>query len=168
MKLSLKQISLVLAGVAIAIGAWFAMVQQPAAPQVKFTTLKGETLSTSDLRGKVVMINFWATSCVTCVGEMPKIIETYNKYHSQGFDTIAVAMSYDPPNYVLNYTEKNKLPFKVALDVQGDLARSFGDIRLTPTTFIIDRRGNIVKQYLGEPDFVQLHALLESKLKEAS
>ena len=99
------------------------------------------------------MVNFWATSCITCVGEMPKIIETYNKYHGQGFETIAVAMSYDPPNYVLNYTEKNKLPFKVALDIRGDLARSFGDIRLTPTTFIIDKRGNIVKQYLGEPDF---------------
>ena len=48
----------------------------------------------------------------------------------------------------------------------GDAATSFGDIRFTPTTFIIDRRGNMVKEYLGEPDFAQFHALLEAKLKE--
>jgi peroxiredoxin len=166
MKASLKQISLVLAGSAIAIAAWFALTPTVAAPEVKFTTLKGEQLSTSDLRGKVVLVNFWATTCVTCVAEMPKMVETYNKYRTQGFETVAVAMSYDPPNYVLNYVEKTKLPFKVALDPMGQVAKSFGDIRLTPTTFVIDRRGNIVKQYLGEPDFVQLHALLEAKLKE--
>jgi peroxiredoxin len=166
MKASLKQISLVLAGSAIAIVAWFALTPTVAAPEVKFTTLKGEQLSTSDLRGKVVLVNFWATTCVTCVAEMPKMVETYNKYRTQGFETVAVAMSYDPPNYVLNYVEKTKLPFKVALDPIGQVAKSFGDIRLTPTTFVIDRRGNIVKQYLGEPDFVQLHALLEAKLKE--
>jgi peroxiredoxin len=166
MKASLKQISLVLAGSAIAIAAWFALTPTVAAPEVKFTTLKGEQLSTSDLRGKVVLVNFWATTCVTCVAEMPRMVETYNKYRTQGFETVAVAMSYDPPNYVLNYVEKTKLPFKVALDPMGQVAKSFGDIRLTPTTFVIDRRGNIVKQYLGEPDFVQLHALLEAKLKE--
>lgn len=116
----------------------------------------------------MVLVNFWATSCVTCVHEMPRIVETYNKYRDSGFETIAVAMSYDPPNHVLHYTEKNALPFKVVLDPMGDLAKRFGDIQLTPTTFIIDKRGRVVKQYLGEPDFELLHALLEAKLKEAS
>ena len=135
-------------------------------PEVKFSTLTGEAINTSDLRGKVVLVNFWATSCVTCVKEMPHIIETYNKFKGRGFETVAVAMEYDPANYVIAYAEKNKLPFKVALDVQGEAARRFGNIRLTPTTFIVDRRGNIVKQYLGEPDFAQLHALLQEKLDE--
>jgi peroxiredoxin len=166
MKLSIKQISLVVAAIAIAIGAWLALFQAPAAPQIRFTTIEGETLTIADLRGKVVMVNFWATDCVICVGEMPKIVDTWNKYHNQGFETIAVAMSYDPPNYVLDYTEKNRLPFKVALDPMDEAARSFGDIRFTPTTFIIDRRGKIVQEYLGEPDFAHFHALLEAKLKE--
>jgi peroxiredoxin len=73
-------------------------------------------------------------------------------------------MSYDPPNYVLNYTEKNALPFKVALDVQGGIARAFGDVQLTPTTFVIDKRGNIIKRILGVPDFAQLQKLIEEKL----
>ena len=141
-----------------------AVSQEPPAPQVTFTSLKGEKISMGSLRGKVVLVNFWATSCVGCIHEMPQMIDTYRKYNTQGLETIAVAMSYDPPNYVLNYTEKNALPFKVALDVQGGIARAFGDVQLTPTTFVIDKRGNIIKRILGEPDFAQLQKLIEEKL----
>jgi peroxiredoxin len=97
---------------------------------------------------------------------MPDIVATYKKYQAQGFETIAVAMRHDPPNYVLNYTEKNRLPFKVALDPMGELAKAFGEVKLTPTTFIIDKQGKLVMRILGEPDFAKLHALLEEKLKE--
>jgi peroxiredoxin len=168
MKKPIAQISAFVAVIAIAVAGYFAIFSAPNAPDVRFTDLNGQSISTADLRGKVVLVNFWATSCVTCVHEMPQIVETYNKYRALGFETIAVAMSYDPPNYVLHYAEKNALPFKVALDTKGDLAKSFGDIRLTPTTFIIDKRGQVVKQYLGQPNFAQLHALLEAKLKEDS
>jgi peroxiredoxin len=114
----------------------------------------------------VVLVNFWATDCVTCIKEMPDITATYNKYRAQGFETIAVAMRHDPPNYVLNYVDKNKLPFTVALDPMGELAKAFGEVKLTPTTFVIDRQGKVVTRILGEPDFAKLHALLEEKLKE--
>ncbi|MFZ6675416.1 TlpA family protein disulfide reductase [Undibacterium sp. Rencai35W] len=133
-------------------------------PDVTFVNLKGEKISTQSLRGKVVMVNFWATSCTTCVAEMPRMIETYNKYHQQGLEYVAVAMSYDPPNYVLNYTETRQLPFQVALDVEGKLAKAFGDVKLTPTTYVIDKQGNILKRYVGEPSFAELHALLEKAL----
>ena len=161
-----QQLGLVLIGAAIAAGVWFALAQKSVAPEVRFTTLQGEALTTAGLRGKVVLVNFWATDCIPCVEEMPRIVETYNRYHAQGFETIAVAMSYDPPNHVLAYAEKNALPFKVALDVSGELAKSFGNVRATPTSFVIDRGGNIVARYLGEPDFARLHALLEGKLRE--
>jgi peroxiredoxin len=164
----MRQLSVIGVAIAIAIAAGFTLWQAPEAPQVQFKTLAGEKIATSDLRGKVVLVNFWATSCVTCMAEMPRIVETFNKYKGQGFETIAVAMDYDPPNYVLNYSQQKQLPFKVALDIDGSVARSFGDVRLTPTTFIIDKRGRVVKQYLGEPDFGQLHMLLEAKLKEAA
>jgi peroxiredoxin len=167
-KFPIRQVSLVVVAAAIAVAAYFALWQVPEAPQVQFRTLAGEKIMTSDLRGKVVLVNFWATSCVTCMAEMPKIVETYNKYKSQGFETVAVAMDYDPPNFVLNYAQQKQLPFKVALDIDGSVARSFGNVRLTPTTFIIDKRGKVIKQFLGEPDFAQLHALLEAKLKEAA
>src|SRR5450830_970503 len=85
-------------------------------PDVTFTNLKGEKISAQSLRGKVVMVNFWATSCATCVAEMPKMVSTYNKYHADGLEYVAVAMSYDPANYVLNYVETRQLPFQVAID----------------------------------------------------
>lgn len=137
--------------------------EKPTAPNVTFTNLKGHKISLKQLKGKVVMVNFWATSCTICVGEMPKMIETYEKYHAQGLEFIAVAMSYDPPNYVLNFTDTRKLPFDVALDVDGKLAHSFGDVTITPTTFVIDRQGNIIKKYVGAPEFKELHRLLDAQ-----
>ena len=143
---------------------YLSMSAQAKAPAVSFTNLQGQHIALDSLRGKVVMVNFWATSCTTCVKEMPQMISTYNKYKTQGLDFVAVAMSYDPPSYVLNFSETRKLPFHVALDGNAQLASAFGDVQLTPTTFVIDKRGNIIKRYVGEPEFAELHALLEKAL----
>ena len=156
------------AAVAVAVGVYLSFFAAQQAPQVEFVTIHGDRLSTADLRGKVVLVNFWATSCVTCVQEMPEIVDTYRKFHSQGFETVAVAMSYDPPNYVAHFASQRGLPFKVALDPTGDIAKRFGDVRLTPTTFILDKRGNVIKRYLGAPNFAELHSLLDAKLRETS
>jgi peroxiredoxin len=137
-----------------------------AAPQSTFVLLDGSSKSTNDLKGRVTLVNFWATSCVTCVGEMPKVIATYDKYHLKGYDTLAVAMSYDPPSYVVNFTETRKLPFKVAIDNTGAVAKAWGDVQLTPTTYLVNKRGEIVKRYVGEPDFAELHQLIEKLLVE--
>lgn len=137
------------------------------APPSSFVLLDGSRQSTADLKGKVTLVNFWATSCTTCVAEMPEIIATYNKYQAQGFDTLAVAMSYDPPSYVVNFAETRKLPFKVAIDNTGAVAKAWGDVRLTPSTFIVNKRGEIVKTYVGAPNFEELHRLIEKLLKEA-
>jgi peroxiredoxin len=136
------------------------------APQSNFVLLDGSTMTTADLKGKVTLLNFWATTCVTCVKEMPSIVQTYNKYKGQGLETIAVAMSYDPPDWVSNFAASRQLPFKVALDNTGEIAKDWGDVKLTPTTYIIDKQGQIVKRYVGEPDFAALHQLLEKLLAE--
>ena len=151
----------------IAIGAaalWQFQGAAQAAPNVAFTDLQGKTLTTQDLRGKVVLVKFWATSCTTCVAQMPDTIRHYQDLKSRGFDTIAVAMQYDPPNYVKNYTETRRLPFPVVIDAQGKLARAFGDVRLTPTAFLIDKHGNIIKRYLGNYDEQAFMATVEKAL----
>ena len=137
------------------------------APQSTFVLLDGSQQTTADLKGKVALVNFWATSCTTCVAEMPEIVATYDKYKGQGFETLAVAMSYDPPSYVVNSTETRKLPFKVAIDNTGAVAKAWGDVKLTPTTYIVNKRGEIVKSYIGAPDFEELHKLIERLLAEA-
>jgi peroxiredoxin len=150
--------------VALAGVGYATFTSNTAAPDVTFIDLKGEKISTQALRGKVVMVNFWATSCVTCVKEMPQMVETYEKFKGQGLEFVAVAMQYDRADYVLNFAETRKLPFKVALDSGGDIAKSFGDVTLTPTTFVIDKQGKIIKRYVGEPKFADLHALLAKEL----
>lgn len=142
---------------------YFSM-QRDVIPELAFIDLHGNKISTQDLRGQVVIVNFWATSCTTCVKEMPQMVETYNKYSKSGLQFIAVAMAYDPPNYVLNFVETRKLPFVVSLDTQGKLAKAFDDVQLTPTTFVINKQGEIIKKYVGEPDFAALHQLLEKAL----
>ncbi len=137
------------------------------APNVAYTLLDGRKAEFQSLRGKVVLVNFWATSCTTCVAEMPQIMATYDKYRERGYDTVAVAMSYDPPSYVVNFSETRKLPFKVAIDNTGAVAQAWGDVRLTPTTYLVNKRGEIVKRYVGEPDFAELHRLIEELLAQA-
>lgn len=160
------------AAVALAIGVgalltWQSVGVQEKAPSVSYTLLDGRKAELDQLRGKVVLVNFWATSCTTCVKEMPHIVETYQKYRDRGYETLAVAMHYDPPSFVAKFAESRQLPFGVAIDNTGAVAKAFGDVRLTPTTFLIDKRGHIVKRYVGEPDFAALHALVEKLLAEA-
>jgi len=162
--LSLIKSMTLLALLGLALYAALGLFKKEPAPNVSFKNINGEQISLQSLRGKVVLVNFWATSCSTCVQEMPQMVETYNKYKDSGLEFVAVAMSYDPANYVLNYTQTRQLPFKVALDVDGEAAKSFGDVKLTPTTFLIDKNGNIIKRYVGIPEFPALHQLLESAL----
>jgi peroxiredoxin len=147
-------------------GAWFALATE-IAPASTFVLLDGSSRTTADLKGRVTLVNFWATSCTTCIAEMPKIVATYDKYRSRGYETLAVAMSYDPPSYVVNYAQTRKLPFKVAIDNTGAVAKAWGDVQLTPTTFVVNKRGEVVKRYVGEPNFAELHQLIEKLLAES-
>ena len=137
------------------------------APDTKFVLLDGTTRTTSDLRVKVTLVNFWATSCTTCVAEMPMIVRTHEKYRSRGYETIAVAMSYDPPAYVVNFAQTRKLPFAVAIDNTGGVAKAWGEVNVTPTTYLVDKQGVIVKRFVGQPNFDELHKLIERLLAEA-
>ena len=136
------------------------------APEATFVLLDGSLRTANDFRGKVTLVNFWATSYATCVAEMPMIVRAHEKYRSRGYETLAVAMSYDPPSYVVNFASTRKLPFAVALDNTGAAAKAWGDVKVTPTTFVVNKRGNIVKRYVGKPNFDELDKLIEELLAE--
>jgi peroxiredoxin len=140
---------------------------QDRAPESSFVLLDGSRITHAQLQGKVTLVNFWATSCTTCVAEMPEVIATFDKYKDKGYETLAVAMSYDPPAYVVNFAQTRKLPFKVAIDNTGANAKAWGDVQLTPTSYLLNKRGEIVKRYVGAPDFAELHRLIEELLAEA-
>jgi peroxiredoxin len=152
-----------LAGVAM-LGAARLIDQEQLAPVVDYTELDGSRHRSDELLGQVVLVNFWATSCTSCVHEMPKLMALHERLHGRGLQTLAVAMSYDPPAYVVNYAQSRQLPFPVVIDNTGEIARQFGKVQLTPTTFIIDRQGRIVRHFTGEPDFEQLERELDGLL----
>ena len=135
------------------------------APEATFVTLAGKTIKMVDLKDKVVLVNFWATTCSTCVREMPALIDTYNAYKGNDFEMIAVAVDYDPPAQVLNYATQKMLPFPVMHDGFNDVAKAFRYKGLTPTTYIYDKSGFRIFYKVGELDFAKLHQLLDKALK---
>jgi peroxiredoxin len=164
-----RYVAAALAVLAIGVGVYLSFEgvgPRGPAPHVGYTLLDGTKSDTTQQRGKVLLMNFWATSCAVCVKEMPGIVATHEKFKARGFDTLAVAMSYDPPASVVHYAQTRKLPFGVAIDNTGSIARSFGNVSMTPTTFVINKRGEIVKRYVGQPDFAQLHQLVDKLLAE--
>ena len=165
MRSQAKLIALV-AVVAIAAGAALGYWQRAERPQANFVALSGGNFTTEDLRGKVVLVNFWATSCVSCVAEMPKMTATWRKYAPRGYEMVAVAMSYDHPNAVADFVRREALPFRVALDGDGAVAAAFGHVSVTPTTYLLDRRGRIVTRYVGEPNWTEFHARIERALAD--
>ena len=156
----------IVAAVALVAGSLW-LTASKAAPASTFVLLDGSQKSSTALQGQVTLVNFWATSCVTCVAEMPELVSTFEKYKSQGYGTVAVAMAYDPPSYVVNFVQTRKLPFDVAIDNTGAVAKAWGDVRITPTTYIVNKRGQIVKTYVGAPNLDELHKLIEQLLSEA-
>ncbi len=161
-----KQLSIVALFALLALGGWFAFGRERPAPDVAVTRLDGQPLRMADLKGKVVLVNFWATTCTTCVKEMPRMVDTWRKYAPRGYEMVAVAMPYDNPDWVKDYTRRTGLPVTVAIDRNGNAAKAFGDVRLTPTSYLIDRKGRIVVQYLGEPGWDALHARIERLLTD--
>jgi cytochrome c biogenesis protein CcmG, thiol:disulfide interchange protein DsbE len=120
------------------------------APDFTLTDLDGHKLTLSDYRGKVVLLDFWATWCGPCRTEIPHFVEMQNKYGPQGFQVIGISMD-DDAKPVHGFAQQYKLNYPIAV---GDdkLADRFGGVMGLPVNFIIDRQGRIHAKYLGATD----------------
>lgn len=125
------------------------------APQVSFKTLKSAVPLRLNQLGKPLLVSFWSTTCGVCLQEMPHLADLYEEFKPQGFEMVAVAMPFDKPSDVVELSEANDWPFLVALDLDNQVSESFGDIRVTPTAFLIDKNGNFVEKYVGAIDLKQ-------------
>lgn len=150
----------------LAIGTFAAFLSAPHRPatEARVTLLDGRTLPISALRAKVTAVNFWATWCGVCVKEMPRMVQAWRRHAPHGYDMIAIAVR-DEKARVAEFAERSALPFQVALDA-GDAAQRFGQVRITPTTFILDRKGRVLKRFVGEPDWAEFDAVVENALRD--
>ena len=129
---------------------WIAPSGALQAPNITLQLTDGKKLKLDSLRGKPVLITFWATSCPGCIKEMPHLIELYQELHAKGLEIIGIAMPYDRPDYVMEMITRKKVPYLIAYDLKSDAIQAFGNVSLTPTTFLIDDQGKIVKKKIGE------------------
>lgn len=121
------------------------------APDVKVTTSQGETIQLNKPM-KPILVNFWATSCPGCIKEMPDLAKMKQALGDR-FELVAVSMDYDPAEQVQKFIKANPYPFTFVMDTDGQIAKAFGDIKLTPTSFLIAPNGKIVYREIGEVKF---------------
>lgn len=157
--MKLKDVTIVVFAVVL-LGAlaflWLSPSGLKPAPAITLTALDGQTIHSASYQGRPLLVVFWATTCPGCIQEMPHLVELYQELAPRGFHIIGVAMAYDPPEQVREMVRQKALPYTVAIDSNGAAARAFGEVKLTPTTFLIDPQGRIVQQTLGELDMAQL------------
>jgi peroxiredoxin len=134
----------------------------PDISRVRYTLLDGRHLEMQALKGRPVIITFWATSCVSCIKEIPGLIQLYQNYSSKGLEIIGVAMPYDRPDHVLEFAQSRHLAYPIALDIDAAIVKAFGDIQITPNNFLVDTKGRIVKQQIGILDIKDTERWLQS------
>ncbi len=144
--------------------SWFMPTGLRLAPPLVGQTLDGRTLTLQQLRGKPVLVTFWATTCPSCIEEMPHLAELYRDLNPKGLQMIGVAMSYDPPEQVRAMVKQRQLPYPVVLDAQAQIARAFDNVQLTPTTVLISPEGGIVQYRLGLLDMSKLRETIQKML----
>ena len=133
------------------------------APSVALKTLSGQAIKVQNV-GKPMLVNFWSTSCGICLSEMPELEALYKEYQEKGFEMVMVAAPYDPPNTVLEMAEKESWAFPVALDLDGEIDKAFGEIKGTPTRFLIDREGQMVARMVGRAKIAELKQQIDQLL----
>ena len=118
------------------------------APNFKLPNLEGKTVSLSDLRGKPVMLNFWATWCPPCRAEMPHIQQVYEEWSDNGLVVLAINLG-ESSSKVKEFVQSYGLSFPVLLDTKRDIAEKYNIRGLIPTTFFIDKNGIIQVKIIG-------------------
>lgn len=140
-------------------------LQRLKAPDISLTTITGKKIDLAALKGKPVIITFWATDCPGCIKEMPHLIDLYQQFHSKGLEIIAITMYYDIPSHVVAMAKAKQLPYDIALDLSAEHAKAFGQVELIPSTFLISPKGNIVMQTTGLFNIMNMKQKINMLLK---
>jgi peroxiredoxin len=123
----------------------------PPQPQLSLKDAQGNIHNLSDYRGKIVILNFWATWCVPCKQEMPIFVDAYKKYHDRGVVVIAASLDDETTKkYVPQFAHSFKMEFPILLDANADLMHEVGLGDSVPSTLFLDAEGNIAGKIVGQ------------------
>jgi thiol-disulfide isomerase/thioredoxin len=133
------------------------------APDWQLNDLNGKTVKFSDFRGKVVILDFWATWCVPCRVEIPNFIELQKQYGDRGLRVVGVSLDEQGPEVVKKFVKQFGVTYPIVIGNQK-VADAYGGIDAIPTTFIIDRQGRIVSWHMGYNDKAAFEREIQSLL----
>ena len=133
------------------------------APAFSLKDKDGNTWSAEGLKGKVVVLNFWATWCPPCRAEIPAFKTVYDKYREKGVEILGVSLDHKGWDVIRPFLKQHEINYPVVLG-GAEIARDYGNIRSTPTTVIIDREGKVIDSHVGAMSEEQLVKLFEKLL----
>jgi peroxiredoxin len=134
-----------------------------AAPNFLLQDLDGKPLDLASYRGKIVLLDFWATWCTPCRDEIPHFVEFQDKYREQGFQVIGISMD-DDPKPVRQFYQRFKMNYPVAVGNE-EVAQTYGGVLGLPITFLISRDGRIAAKYVGAVEMPSIEQGIRSLLQ---
>jgi cytochrome c biogenesis protein CcmG, thiol:disulfide interchange protein DsbE len=137
-------------------------VTHPLAPDFSVTDLSGQTLQLARYRGKVVLLNFWATWCAPCRSEIPRFVDLQNEYDRQGLQIVGISLD-DDPRLVHAFYQQLRMNYPVAIG-DAKFAEKYGGVLGLPVSFLIGRDGRIYAKYVGETDISRIEPEIKSLL----
>ncbi len=137
------------------------------APSFTLQDLNGKTVSLSDFKGKVVILDFWATWCPPCVKEIPHFVEIYEQYSDREFAIVGISVDREGIGVVKSFAQKYKVNYPILM-TDGKVEKVYGNIMSIPTTFVIDSEGKIRRKYIGYRDKAVFEMDIKTFLAEAN
>lgn len=130
------------------------------APALELKSLEGRAASLEEFKGKIVLVDFWATWCKPCVKAMPDLMKLHSKFADKGFTVVGISLDEEGAKAVRPFVEKRKINYPILLDESK--AWKLWGVRAIPAMFLIDKDGKIVRQWVGTADKKELERAIES------
>jgi peroxiredoxin len=135
-------------------------------PKLTLETIENEKINLASLKGNPVLITFWASTCIECIPEIPDLISLHHDYYPQGLRIIGIIIYYNEISQAIEMTHSKELPYTIARDQEKSATYAFGNVHLTPTTFLASPSGRIVYRHRGQMDIEKVRRIIDQLLND--